>query len=166
MSVPTVCFSHGKESGPWGTKISALAEIARSCSWAIESLDYRGMGAEERVALLLEWCERQTGPYALVGSSMGGYVAAAAAQESMPIGLFLMAPAFFVPGYEQWTPALPACPVTIVHGWRDEIIPWRNSARFAADSHATLHLLDSDHGLVDVLNDLEHQFQLFLNSLG
>ena len=25
-----VVFSHGKESGPWGRKISALAEVARS----------------------------------------------------------------------------------------------------------------------------------------
>ena len=29
MSV--VCFSHGQESGPWGTKIRALADVARDC---------------------------------------------------------------------------------------------------------------------------------------
>jgi hypothetical protein len=35
----TVCFSHGQESGPWGTKIRALADVAH----AVESLDYQGM---------------------------------------------------------------------------------------------------------------------------
>ncbi len=28
MSPGIVCFSHGKESGPWGTKIKALAGVA------------------------------------------------------------------------------------------------------------------------------------------
>ena len=30
MSEDVVVFSHGKESGPWGTKIMALADIARA----------------------------------------------------------------------------------------------------------------------------------------
>ena len=38
-----VVFSHGKESGPWGRKISALAEVARSEGYDAHSVDYRGL---------------------------------------------------------------------------------------------------------------------------
>ena len=34
-----VVFSHGKESGPWGTKIAALADIARAEGYEVESVD-------------------------------------------------------------------------------------------------------------------------------
>ena len=161
-----VIFSHGQESGPWGTKIQALAEIARAKTLEVESLDYRGMDdPQERVASLLSWCRLQTAPIILVGSSMGGHVAAAAANEVLPIGLFVMAPAFYVSGYEKYTPAPPACPLTIVHGWRDEVIPWQNSVRFAEACHARLLLLNSDHRLTDVLEEVVHHFSLFLDSI-
>ena len=91
-----ICFSHGKESGPWGTKINALAEVARACNWQVESLDYRGMDdPHARVRKLTEWCASQSEPYALAGSSMGGHVAMAAAGDGSPMGVFVMAPAFF-----------------------------------------------------------------------
>ena len=43
MNEDVVVFSHGKESGPWGTKILALADIARASGWRVESVDYRGL---------------------------------------------------------------------------------------------------------------------------
>ena len=166
MNQPCVCFSHGKESGPWGTKIKVLAEIARAKAWAVESLDYQGMDdPQERVDHLVDWCRQQGAPFTLVGSSMGGHVAAAAANLIIPAGIFLMAPAFYVPGYENQTPEPPACPLTIVHGWRDEIIPWQNSVRFGEACHARLVLLDSDHRLTDVLDEVGHHFSLFLDSM-
>lgn len=166
MNQPRVCFSHGKESGPWGTKIQALAEIARAKAWVVESLDYRGMDdPQERVDLLVDWCRKQAAPVVLAGSSMGGHVVAAAANSVAPAGIFIMAPAFYVPGYESQTPEPPACPLTIVHGWRDEIIPWQNSVRYGEASHATLVLLDSDHRLTDVLDEVGHHFSLFLDSI-
>jgi pimeloyl-ACP methyl ester carboxylesterase len=162
----TVCFSHGKESGPWGTKIRSLAAVAEAEGWAVESLDYQGMGDPgERVALLQDWCAAFADPFVLVGSSMGGYVAAAAATISRPLGLFLMAPAFYVPGYEAFTPTAPECPVIIVHGWHDEIIPWQNSTRFGSAAAARVILLNSDHHLVDVLPELEKEFAEFLRLL-
>ena len=161
-----VCFSHGKESGPWGTKIQGLAEIARASAWAVESLDYRGMDdPQARVDHLVNWCQEQTVPVALVGSSMGGHVAAAAANVILPVGVFVMAPAFYVAGYENLTPEPPACPLTIVHGWRDEVIPWQNSVRFGKQCHARLVLVNSDHRLTDVLEEVGHYFQMFLDSL-
>ena len=166
MTQPCVCFSHGKESGPWGTKIQALAEIARAKAWAVESLDYQGMDdPQERVDLLVDWCRQQAAPIVLAGSSMGGHVTAAAANIVVPAGLFLMAPAFYVSGYEQLPPEPPACPLTIVHGWRDEIIPWQNSARFGADADARVVFMNSDHRLVDVLPQVGQELGLFLHSL-
>ena len=38
-----VIFSHGKESGPWGSKIAAMAEVARSEGFEADSVDYRGV---------------------------------------------------------------------------------------------------------------------------
>ena len=41
-----VYFNHGKESGPWGDKITRLADIARGRGFDAQSLDYRGLDAE------------------------------------------------------------------------------------------------------------------------
>jgi pimeloyl-ACP methyl ester carboxylesterase len=162
----TVCFSHGKESGPKGTKINSLADVAKNAGWAVESLDYRGMDdPADRVALLQDWCSSATHPFVLVGSSMGGHVAAVAANTSQPLGLFLLAPAFYMPGYEAHTPSAPDCPVTIVHGWHDVIIPWQNSTRYGAEAAARVILLDSDHGLGDVLPELNEELTRFLRLL-
>ncbi|MGI9290782.1 MAG: alpha/beta hydrolase [Gammaproteobacteria bacterium] len=159
----TVCFSHGKESGPWGTKIKALAKVAEAEGWAVESLDYQGMDNPlDRVEKLVQWSKSAANPYVFVGSSMGGYVAAAAAHSSQPLGLFLMAPAFYVPGYEDFTPGAPKCPVIIVHGWHDEIIPWQNGARFGAQANARVVLVNSDHGLASALPELEEELVRFL----
>ena len=85
----------------------------------------------------------------LVGSSMGGYVSAAAASLIKPQALFLLAPAFYMPGYEQYTPQDVVCPTVIVHGWHDDIVPVDSSIRWAREHRSALHLLDSDHRLED-----------------
>ena len=161
-----VCFSHGKESGPWGTKIKTLAAIAEEAGWQVDSLDYQSMDdPHARVELLQQWCASNPEPYVLVGSSMGGHVAAAVATMTQPAGLFLMAPAFYVPGYEEYTPGVPECPVVIVHGWHDEVIPWQNSARFGAAANARVVFMNSDHRLIDVLPEIGQELKLFLNTL-
>ena len=95
MSESRVVFAHGKESGPWGSKIQHLADIARAHGFAVESLDYSDlMDATARVERLL--AHAPTGaPLVLVGSSMGGYVAAMACQTLAPDALLLMAPALY-----------------------------------------------------------------------
>lgn len=166
MSV--VCFSHGQESGPWGTKIRALAVIARECGHAVESLDYQGMADPlARARKLVDWCRAQPAPAILVGSSMGGYVALAAASEAGAVGLFLMAPALYVPGYEAIpVPPPPGCPTTIVHGWRDDVLNWSGSARYGELSGARVVLVPDDHRLVADLPGLGRLFRLFLDELG
>jgi fermentation-respiration switch protein FrsA (DUF1100 family) len=135
-----VVFSHGKESGPWGGKISALAEVARRHGLQVASLDYQGMDdPRERVEKLLAHLAELDGPVILVG--------------------------FYMPGYEALTPPPLSCPVTIVHGWHDEIVPVDNVLRFAREGDCTLHLLDADHRMLESLDELCGLFGLFLDAL-
>lgn len=146
----TVVFSHGKESGPWGRKITAMAALARDLGLGVESIDYRGIddpGA--RVEKLVAAATRIPKPIVLVGSSMGGHVSAAAAARVRPRGLFLLAPAFYMAGFEAYTPQDVPCPTAIVHGWHDDIVPVDNSVRWAKEHHAALHVINSDHRLED-----------------
>ena len=161
-----VLFPHGKESGPWGGKISALAEVARRYGLQVASLDYQGMDdPHERVAKLLAHLGELDGPAILVGSSMGGHVAASAASAHPTVAAFLMAPAFYMPGYEALTPKPLSCPVTIVHGCHDEIVPVDNALRFAREGDCTLHLLDADHRMLEQLGELCDLFEIFLKQI-
>jgi surfactin synthase thioesterase subunit len=167
MSRPTVIFSHGLESGPWGTKIRAMADVVKSLGCSADSVDYQGIAdPTERVDKLLGYCEHIQEPILLVGSSMGGHVATAAADNVNAVGLFVLAPAYYIPGYEGLTPAAPKMPISIVHGWRDDIVPVDNSIRFARESHATLHIVDGDHRLtanIDEICDLLVHFVEFVS---
>jgi pimeloyl-ACP methyl ester carboxylesterase len=165
---PTVCFAHGQESGPWGTKIRALAEVARLRGYPVESLDYQGQrDPRARVATLLAWRQRQSVAPILVGSSMGGYVALAAASEAGAAGVFLLAPALYVPGYEAIpVPEAPRCGVTIVHGWQDEVIPWAGSVRYGEVYGARVCLVPGDHRLIDALPGISLLFASFLDGIG
>jgi hypothetical protein len=61
-------FSHGQESGPWGRKISALAEVARSEGYETESVDYRGIDHPRmRITRLVDFCKELQGDLVLVG---------------------------------------------------------------------------------------------------
>ena len=162
----TVVFSHGRESGPWGSKITAMAAVVRTDGWAAESVDYRGLDdPSERVRKLLVAGKEFQNPLVLVGSSMGGHVAASAASQLGARGLFLLAPAFYMAGYEEYTPQDVACPTAIVHGWHDDIVPVENSIRWAREHQAALHLLNSDHRLEDQIEAICLLLRAFLPAL-
>jgi pimeloyl-ACP methyl ester carboxylesterase len=161
-----VVFSHGKESGPWGRKIAALADVARSEGYQAESVDYRGIdGPRERIARLVDFCKELQGDLVLVGSSMGGYVSVASASLLHARGVFLMAPALYMEGLPPLRENLLDCPATIVHGWYDDVVPFEHSVRFAKDYGAALHLLRSDHRLHNQLRVIRYLFEYFLIAL-
>ena len=161
-----VYFNHGKESGPWGDKITRLADVARGRGFDVVSLDYQGMDdMSVRVDKLLASDARAADPLVLVGSSMGSYVAAVASASLRPRGLFLMAPAFYIPVFPIQEPVPHADFVTLVHGWNDELIPFENSVRFANKFKAALHLVDSDHRLSSQLPLIAALFDSFLAQL-
>lgn len=166
MTMPAVYFSHGQESGPWGSKIQAMAAAARSLGCRAESVDYRGIAEPtERVEKLIAECRDVKEPLVLVGSSMGGYVATAAAEPLRAIGLFVLAPAYYIAEYEQLTPPAPDIPVAIVHGWRDDVVPPENSIRFASECRATLHLVDGDHRLTENIDEIIYYLSRFIRDL-
>ena len=161
-----VYFNHGKESGPWGDKITRLADVARGRGFEVVSLDYQGMNdADARVTKVLASDARAANPLVLVGSSMGSYVAAVASASLHPKGLFLLAPAFYIPAFPIQEPAPHAEFVTLVHGWNDNVIPFENSVRYASKFKAVLHLVDSDHRLSSQLPLIESLFDGFLEKI-
>jgi len=159
----TVIFSHGQESGPWGTKIRAMAELVQRLGCRADSIDYQGIAdPTERVDRLIRECASINDKLILVGSSMGGHVATAAAEKLGAAGLFVLAPAYFVAGYEDLTPQPPNLPICIVHGWKDAIVPVENSIRFAKECDATLHLVDGDHRLSENIEEINEYLRIFV----
>ena len=159
-----VLFSHGQESGPWGTKITALAQDARDAGLDVDSIDYRGMpNPAERAAKLVARMRESDDEILLVGSSMGGYVAVAAAQQQPAAGLFLMAPALAVPDWPPLEKTVTA-PALLVHGWEDDIVPLQWSIEFARANKARLHLLRAGHSLTEALEEIRILFRLFLSA--
>jgi alpha-beta hydrolase superfamily lysophospholipase len=165
-TINTVVFSHGKESGPWGAKITAMAEVIRDLQVGVESVDYRGLDdPARRVEKLLAEGREFKGPIVLVGSSLGGHVAATAASRLDTAALFLLAPAFYMPGFEKYTPQDVTVPTAIVHGWHDDVVPVENSIRWARERRATLHILDSNHRLEDQIGAICILLRNFLTAL-
>lgn len=159
----SVIFSHGQESGPWGSKIRAMAELAKSLGCAVDSIDYQGIAdPSERVRKLIAEARDIDDRLILVGSSMGGHVATAAANRLNAAGLFVLAPAYFMAGYEELAPEPPTMPICIVHGWRDDIVPVENSIRFAQQCCATLHIVDGDHRLTANIDEINAYLKIFL----
>jgi predicted esterase len=162
----TVIFSHGQDSGPWGTKIRAMAALVRDLGCKADSIDYQGIAdPTERVEKLLDECANIDDQLILVGSSMGGHVATAAASRLGAAGLFVLAPAYFMPGYESLTPTPPEMPICIVHGWHDAIVPVENSIRFAGSCGATLHVVDGDHRLTANIDEINYYFKRFIEQV-
>lgn len=161
-----ILFAHGKESGPWGSKIRHLATIAEAFGTQVLSPDYSDLSdPDERVARLLAMPLPAHDRLVLVGSSMGGYVSTVASQTLKPSALFLLAPAFYIPGYAVQTPAPGSSRVSVVFGWHDEVIPVEHGIRFAQAHQAELHVLNSDHRLNSVLPELGILFENFLKSI-
>jgi len=148
----TVILSHGLESGPQATKVSALAEACAALGWASVRPDYRELDArrdpreiDARVARALEHAPAQD-RIVFAGSSMGAFTSGLASLERASAGVFLMALPVGIPGYSRAFDAA-AVPLALVHGWRDEICPVDAAIGFAQRRSATLHLVDDDHRL-------------------
>jgi alpha/beta superfamily hydrolase len=118
---------------------------------------------DERARRLVASSATFSAPLVLVGSSMGGYVAAVAAAELHPAGVFLMAPAIGLSGYRVADPQ-PSTPcLTIVHGWEDDVVPLPPVLAFARTRHAELHVLADGHLLHASLDAVERLFAAFLD---
>jgi len=158
-----VIYNHGKDSIPWGEKALALSEVAKHLGFEFISIDYRPSNdPEQRVEQLLSNDVSGYKKLILVGSSMGAYVATVAAQTLKPQGLFLIAPAFYLPDYAQTEFDTGHATIEVFHGWRDDVVPPENAWRFCQTHHAKLNMRDSDHRLLSILPEMAEAFDRFL----
>lgn len=162
-----IIFNHGKESGPNGSKIQTLGTLAEERGHSTVSLDYTDLpdDPEARVERLAAYIDEQSEPLVLVGSSMGSYVAAVASMKQPVRGLFLLAPAFYIPGFavQDYNPRADA--IALVHGFSDELIPVQHSVIFGERHGAEVHLLPGDHRLKDAMPRIQPLFTEFLDYL-
>jgi pimeloyl-ACP methyl ester carboxylesterase len=164
-----VVLSHGLESGPSSTKMQALTAVAESFDNVhVVVMDYRGMETpEERLSHLMTALEQL--PYKpeqiiLAGSSMGGWVSAAASSRIPVRGCFLMAPAFGLERYPDPAPVIRAQHVQIIHGWQDTVVPPGPVLAIAQKHHIAIRMVDDGHRLKNSLNLLISEFMSFLCS--
>ncbi len=172
MTKPHVIFSHGHKSSPQSRKIQVLRPSAEHAGFTTEAIDYTDLHDEPiaRRDRLIARLDEIEGQVVLAGSSLGGWVSIAAAEQKRVAGLWLMAPALFmedrVDGGEIPDAYAPRTGhITVVHGWHDDIIPWRNSLKFAEAAGATLHLLADGHRLENSLISMERLFAEFLKGV-
>jgi predicted alpha/beta-hydrolase family hydrolase len=165
-----VLLSHGLESGPQATKVTAMAAVASARGWRTTPPDFRDLDAtgdplriDERIARL--HAAVQPGePLVLAGSSMGAFASGLASLELPCRGLFLLAPPLAIPGYPRRFQVAPV-PAAIVHGWDDELIPAAGVIEFARQRRLDLHLVDDSHRLADHVELIAEWFGLFLDRL-
>lgn len=150
-------LSHGFESGPDATKVTALADVAERLGFSHERPDYtdldamRQAGPHGDVAARLERLRSRVreaasrGPVVLAGSSLGAWISGRVSLETGVAALFLMAPPVRLDAAHPLQAA--EVPTSIVHGWNDELIPADDVVRWAQPRRATLLLVDDSHRL-------------------
>ena len=176
MSVRGHCIlSHGFESGPDATKVTALADAAERLGWTTERPDYTDLDARREVSELGDVAARlerlmalataaaTRGPLVLAGSSLGAWISGRVSLQVPTRALFLMAPPI---GMGRAPPLeAAAVPTSIIHGWHDELIPAAQVVDWAAARNARLLLVDDSHRLSDHVQASAEAFAQLLASL-
>lgn len=154
----SACFFHGKESGPVGTKSIALKAI----DMHLICPDFRGKSLAERLEIAETKTRNFPDPLLLVGSSMGGLVAALLYQKYPErfFSLLLLAPAL------HWAEAkaitrLPENTV-VIHGEQDTVVPFESSVQWQQKLGFELIRVEDDHRLNHSLELITTQFKKLL----
>lgn len=168
-------LSHGFESGPDATKVTALAEAAERLGWTHERPDYTDLDARREVSelgdvparlqrlLALAQAAAARGPLVLAGSSLGAWISGRVSLQVPTRALFLMAPPI---GMGKAPPLeADAVPTSIIHGWHDELIPAVQVVDWAAARNARLLLVDDSHRLSDHVQASADAFAQLLATL-
>jgi alpha/beta superfamily hydrolase len=164
---PFLILSHGLESGPDATKVTAMAKIAEPLGFRSVRPDYRDLDAtrdvnriDARIARLLEAVPAQQ-PVILAGSSMGAFISGFASLQVDCVGLFLVALPISINGYARPFNAKPV-PTALVHGWDDELCPVDQAITFARTRGDSITLVRDEHRLAAHVDFVAEQFRLFL----
>ena len=168
-------LSHGFESGPDATKVTALAEVAGRLGWSHERPDYTDLDARRDVSELGDVAARvqrllglaraavARGPLVLAGSSLGAWISGQVSLQVPVAAMFLLAP----PVAMGDAPPLEAArvPTSIVHGWNDELIPVDDVVHWARERRADLLLVDDSHRLAAHADASARAFAALLGKL-
>lgn len=167
-----VILSHGSDSGPDATKVSALARVAEALGWSTLRPDYRADDTAGyagsvplRVARLIDAMRHAPRPLVLAGSSMGAFVSGLASIELECDGLFLVALPTTIPECPSRFDLRPGIETMLVHGYRDELCPADAALAFASARGIPALMLDGDHRLSNHVAMIERQFRLLLESV-
>lgn len=168
-------LSHGFESGPDATKVTALAEAADALGWSHERPDYTDLDARREVSdlgdvparlerlLSLAQDAARRGPLVLAGSSLGAYISGWVSLQVPVVGLFLLAPPIRMGRAHPFEAA--AVPTSIIHGWRDELIPADEVVMWAQARRDRMLLVDDSHRLADHVESSKLAFAELLAGL-
>ena len=167
-----VIISHGLQSGPDATKATAIAQACDLLGWSSERIDYCDLDAlmpplgdvMSRIDRLECAVRVSRGQIVLAGSSMGAFISAQVSLRVPVQGLFLMAPPIKLQGYDMDLQTADI-PLSVVHGWHDEIIPADNVIAWAKQKQARICFVNDDHRLSAHVDFCAQQFALFLGSL-
>jgi alpha/beta superfamily hydrolase len=166
----TVILSHGLESGPGATKVSALAAVADALGWRSVRPDFRAIDAsrdpraiDARITHLLD-ATPDSGRLVFAGSSMGAFVSGFASLERACEGLFLLALPVAIEGYARTFDAAPV-PTQMIHGWNDTLCPVEATTALARQRGDALNLVADDHRLGQHVEYCAQVFRRFLLSL-
>ena len=150
-------LSHGFESGPDATKVTALADAAEQAGWTHARPDFTDLDAMRdvsdlgdvaaRLARLLDLARNAAarGPLVLAGSSLGAYISGRVSLQVPVAALFLMAPPLRMGRADPLDAA--DVPTSIIHGYDDELIPAVEVFEWARAHRARLLLVDDTHRL-------------------
>jgi len=150
-------LSHGFESGPDATKVTALAAVAERFGWTHERPDYSDLDAMREVSdhgdvaarlarlLSLAHAAAARGPLVLAGSSLGAWISGQVSLQVPAAALFLMAPPIRMGSAHPLEAA--QVPTSIIHGWDDELIPAQHVVDWARARRADLLLVNDSHRL-------------------
>ena len=204
-------YLHGFASSPASRKARFFIDKLNGFGIRLEALDlapdFKNLTISGQLAVVQEAAQDQQ--VVLIGSSLGGYLAAlyAAEHPEAVVRMVLMAPAFdfhrlwqgelgpqklaewrengAIPIYHYGAgretalgfqfledaarySAFPNIkqPCLILHGLKDEVVPYEKSAQFAAahPDNTKLVAFDSGHELTDVLNEIWDKSSSFLSS--
>jgi alpha/beta superfamily hydrolase len=156
----------GRDGNAAHPQVAALTAVAVARGFTVEIPNFADRpNPEDRVKWLLDSDAAEAGCLVLAGISMGGYVAAVAAETLPARGLFLVGPALYLPAYANLDPRPEADLIAVVHGLGDEVVPVAHIRRFAAEFGAQAHLLDGDHSLAGHLPFIAAVFGKFLDQV-
>lgn len=161
-----IIYSHGRVGAPGSRKAAVITATARSLGYEILEVDYVGVDLPaDRVRLCESICAKTNSNLVFAGSSMGAYVSVELADRFPTVGLFLIAPAFYLEGYPNQTPRTRCPNIQIMHGWRDSVVAPENAFRFAEAHKARIEFVDDDHHMLNHVEYIADQFAQFLKQL-